>query len=153
MIPVPAIVYRLLGALLLAGGLFWWGWSKGAQSEQDKQAVAQAKAERVLRATEDGWRAAHWNLAYMNEKKRIERERQVQTDIDGLRTGTLRVRDRLVCPKVPATPGTGPEPDHQASGLLREDAELVLRIAAEADTIADERNQCIESYNALRVTK
>lgn len=27
------------------------------------------------------------------------------------------------------------------------------RIAAEADTIADERNQCIESYNALRVTK
>lgn len=148
-----SLVYRLLGTLVLAGGLFWWGWSKGAQSEQDRQAVAQAKAERVLRATEDGWREAHWNLAYTNERKRIERERQVQTDINSLRTGALRVRDRFTCPKVPTTPGTSPKPDHQESGLLREDAELVLRIAAEADTIADERNQCIESYNALRARK
>jgi len=154
MIPVPAWVYRLLGTALLAGGLFGSGWWIGRDGAQDKAReaalLAEAKAEKIRQATEDGWRRAHWDLAYAAEEKRVAREREVQSDIDALRAGAIRVRDRFSCPKAPATPGAGPKPDAKESGLLSADVEFLLRFAAEADTIADERNQCIASYNALR---
>lgn len=157
MIPVPSWVYRLLFISLGAAGLFGAGWWIGRDGAQDKAReaalVARAKAEAVRRATEDGWQKAHWDLAYKAEESRVERERQYQTDVDNLRAGTLRVRDRFVCPKAPAAPGVVAKPDNQESGLLPEDAEFLLRIAREADVIADERNQCIASYNALRASE
>lgn len=154
MIPVPPAVYRLLVAALLAGGLFGAGWWVGRDGAQDKAReaalLAEAKAEKVRQATEDGWRRAHWDLAYAAEEKRIAREQATEDTIACLRDGSCRVRDRFTCPKVPSTPGTGPEPDAEESGLLVSDAEFLVQFADEADTIADERNQCIASYNALR---
>ena len=154
MIPVPPAVYRLLVVALLAGGLFgsgWWIGRDGAQDEARESALlAEAKAEKVRQATEDGWRRAHWDLAYAAEEKRIAREQATEDTLAGLRDGTIRVRDRFKCPKVPSTPGIGPEPDAQESGLRAEDAGVLIGFADEADTIADERNQCIASYNALR---
>jgi hypothetical protein len=156
MIPVPPAVYRLLVAALLAGGLFgsgWWIGRDGAQDKAGKAAlVAEAKAEKVRQATEDGWRRAHWDLAYAAEEKRIAREQATEDTIACLRDGSCRMRDRFTCPKVPSATGIGPEPDAEESGLLVSDAEFLVQFAAEADTIADERNQCIASYNALRAT-
>lgn len=155
MIPVPSWVYRLLFISLGVAGLFGAGWWIGRDGAQDKARdaalVASAKAEEVRRATEGGWQKAHWDLAYKAEESRVERERQHQIDVDSLRAGTLRVRDRFVCPKAPASPTPAGQPESaQESGLLQSDIELLLRIGREADTIADERNQCIASYEALR---
>lgn len=145
---------RPLIYLSVAAGIFCTGFWQGCQWKGDEEAnkslAAEYKAERVRRATEDAWQLAHWKLAYAAEESRVERERQYQTDVDSLRAGTLRVRPRLTCPKAPAAPGVVAEPDHQESGLLPEDAEFLLSLAREADVIADERNQCIASYEALR---
>jgi hypothetical protein len=153
-IPVPMWAYRLLLYSLAVAGLFGSGWWIGRDGAQDKAReaalLAEAKAEKVRQATEDGWRRAHWDLAYAAEEKRAEREREVQADIDRLRAGTIRVRERFVCPKAAPAAGIATESDAEESGLLQSDAEFLLRFAAEADTIADERNQCISSYNALR---
>ena len=156
-IPVPMWAYRLLLYSLAAAGLFGSGWWIGRDGAQDKAReaalVAEAKAEKVRQATEDGWRRAHWNLAYEAEEKRIAREQATEDTLAGLRAGTLRVRDRFRCPSVPQAAATAPEPDAQESGLRAEDAGVLIGIADEADQIADERNQCIASYNALRVSQ
>jgi hypothetical protein len=153
-IPVPPAVYRLLVAALLAGGLFCSGWWIGRDGAQDKAReaalLAEAKAEKVRQATEDGWRRAHWDLAYEAEEKRIAREQATEDTLAGLRNGTIRVRDRFKCPSVPKAPAVATEPDDQESGLRDEDAGVLIGFADEADTNADERNQCIASYNALR---
>lgn len=157
MIQVPPAIYRLLVAALLAGGLFCSGWWIGRDGAQDRAReaalLAEAKAEKVRQTTEDGWRRAHWDLAYAAEEKRIAREQATEDTIACLRDGSCRMRDRFTCPKVPSAPGIGSEPDAEESGLLVSDAEFLVQFAAEADTIADERNQCIASYNALRETQ
>lgn len=154
MIPVPPAVYRLLVAALLAGGLFgsgWWIGRDGAQGKAREVALlAEAKAEKVRQATEDGWRRAHWDLAYAAEEKRIAREQATEDTLAGLRAGTVRVRDRFKCPSLPQAPAAASEPATEESGLRDEDAGVLIGFADEADTIADERNQCIASYNALR---
>jgi hypothetical protein len=153
-IPVPPAVYRLLVAALLAGGLFGSGWWIGRDGAQDKAReavlVAEAKAEKTRQATEDGWRRAHWDLAYEAEEKRIAREQATEDTLAGLRNGTIRVRDRFKCPSVPKAPAVAGQPATEERGFRAEDAGVAIGIADEADTIADERNQCISSYNALR---
>jgi hypothetical protein len=118
-IPVPPAVYRLLVAALLAGGLFCSGWWIGRDGAQDKAReaalLAEAKAEKVRQATEDGWRRAHWDLAYEAEEKRIAREQATEDTLAGLRDGTIRVRDRFKCPSVPKAPAVATEPDDQES--------------------------------------
>lgn len=155
MIPVPPAVYRLLVAALLAGGLFCSGLWIGADWAQDNARkaalIAKAKAEKVRQATEDGWRRAHWDLAYAAEEKRIAREQATEDTLAGLRAGTLRVRDRFKCPSVPQAPSAAGQSATEEPGFRAEDAGVLIGIADEADTIADERNQCIASYNALRV--
>lgn len=155
MIPVPAALIRPLIYLSVAGGLFCAGWWIGKDGAQDKAReatlLANAKAEEVRRATEDAWQVAHWKLAYAAEEQRIEREQKFKADLAGLDDGTVRVRDRFVCPKAPAGPAASSQSEPaEESGLLQSDVRFLLSIAAEADTIADERNQCIASYNALR---
>lgn len=153
-IPVPMWAYRLLAMLLAAAGLFGSGWWIGRDGAQDKARevalLAEAKAEEVRQATEDGWRRAHWDLAYEAEEKRIAREQATEVTLAGLRAGTVRVRDRFRCPSVPQAPAAAAQPDAEESGLRAEDAGVLIGIADEADTISDERNQCIASYNALR---
>lgn len=157
MIPVPMWAYRLLLYSLAAAGLFGSGWWIGRDGAQDKAReaalLAEAKAEKVRQATEDGWRRAHWDLAYAAEEKRIAREQATEDTLAGLRNGTIRVRDRFKCPSVPKAPAIAGEPPAEEPGFREEDAGVLIGIADEADTIADERNQCIASYNAMRNPK
>lgn len=144
----PLIYLSVAAGLFLSG--VYVGWDKHSDKAAKESLAAEYKAEQVRQATEDGWRRAHWDLAYEAEEKRAEREKQTAATIACLRDGSCRMRDRFTCPKVPSTTGTGPEPDSEESGLLVSDAQFLVQFAAEADTIADERNQCIASYNALR---
>jgi hypothetical protein len=154
-IPVPPAVYRLLVAALLAGGLFGSGWWIGRDGAQDKAReaalVAKAEAEEVRRAVENAWGVALYKLAYSAEEQRIERERETESTIADLRSGAIRLRYRFTCPKLPRDPAPAGQPEPADTyGLRTEDAEFLVRFADERDQIADERNQCIASYNALR---
>lgn len=147
MIPVPPAVYRLLVAALLAGGLFCSGWWIGRDGAQDKAReaalLAEAKAEKVRQATEDGWRRAHWDLAYAAEIKRAEREQETDRTIADLRNGTLRLRDRFTCPSLPRPAEANPGDDAGSQGgLLREDAEFLLRLGSEADRAIIQLQEC-----------
>lgn len=156
MIPVPTWALRLLATFLAAGALFgsgWWIGRDGVQDEaREKALVATAKAEQVRRATEDAWQLAHWQFAYAAEEKRAEREKVAAATEACLRDGTCRVRDKFSCPKVPRDPAAPAELAGEESGFRAEDALVPIGIADEADQIADERNQCIASYNALRAS-
>lgn len=135
--------------LLLAG--WYYGHTRYNAGQADIQAKwdeSRAKADKAERAKEQAWNKAVWDLAYAAEIKRVEREQETSRTIADLRNGTLRLRDRFTCPK--ASGDSAPPATAKESGLLNEDVEFLLRFAGEADTIADERNQCIASYNALR---
>ena len=144
----PLIYLSVTAGVFLAGA--YVGWDKRGDKAAKESLAAEYKAEQLRLGIEDGWRRAHWNLAYEAEEKRIAREQATEDTLAGLRAGTLRVRDRFRCPSVPQASTTAPEPDAQESGLRAEDAGVLIGIADEADQIADERNQCIASYNALR---
>ena len=157
MIP-PAISGWVLRLLLFAAGVVaifaagaYVGWDKRGDKEAKKALAAKDKAEEIRRAVENAWGVALYKLAYSAEEQRIERERETESTIADLRNGAIRLRDRFTCPKLPrdSAPAGQPEPA-DTYGLRQEDAEFLVRFADERDQIADERNQCIASYNALR---
>lgn len=140
-------------AFLLLGTGWWYGrvqFNAGQADIQAKWDESRAKADKAERAKEQAWNKAVWDLAYAAEIKRAEREQETDRTIADLRDGTLRLRDRFTCPKASRDPAAAAPA--QEPGLLNEDVEFLLRFAGEADTIADERNQCIASYNALRAS-
>lgn len=141
-------------ALFLLGAGWYYGHTRYNAGQADIQAKwdeSRAKADKAERAKEQAWNKAVWDLAYAAEIKRAEREQETDRTIADLRNGTLRLRDRFTCPK--ASRDSAPSAPAEESGLLVSDAEFLIQFAAEADTIADERNQCIASYNTLRGTK
>jgi len=152
---IPPFLVRPLVICVTAAVLLFAAYAKGCSDGRDKE-VAKAKTARenaaaVRQAVEDSWRAAHYQLAWDAEVHRREREQETERLIADVRAGAIRVRPRFTCPAVPRDSATGPENrPAEPSGLQKSDIELVLRIADEADRIADERNQCIASYNALR---
>lgn len=152
---IGALFKRTPGWVWVAAILFLAGWYYGHTRYNAGQANVQAmwdksraKADKTERAKEQAWNKAVWDLAYAAEIKRAEREQETDRTIADLRNGTLRLRDRFTCPKASRDSATSATPEE--SGLLVSDAEFLVQFAAEADTIADERNQCISSYNALR---
>lgn len=139
-------------ALLAAGWLY--GRHERAEGRAEVQAEWDAAMERgaaQAAAREQDWRNSVYHLAYAAEKRRIEREAETDRTIADLRAGTVRLRPRFTCPAVPEGAGASSESVTADPGGLRiEDAEFLVRLAGEADRAADERQQCIDSYNALR---
>lgn len=152
--PVPGWAYRLLLLAAVGAGLFAWGgylgWTKRGDKEANKALIAAHKAEAIRQATEDGWRRAHWDLAYAAEEKRAEREKSTNERIACLLDGSCRVRDRFSCPKVSGAPSVAGEPQAEAGGLLPTDGVFLVQFARDADNAVADLNQCIASYNALR---
>jgi prophage endopeptidase len=70
--------------------------------------------------------------------------------IDGLRAGTVRLRQRFICPaassgSVPtATSSTSSGDTAEGSGLQSADAEFLVRLASEADTVTLQLQACQE---------
>lgn len=154
MIPVPPWASRLLFTSLAAAGLFGAGWWIGRDGAQDKAReaalVAEAEAARIARKVQDVWESKIYALTFDAETRRKEREAETERTIADLRSGTLRVRDRFRCPSLPQAAPVAGQPPAEEPGFRAEDAAVVIGAADEADTIADERNQCIASYEALR---
>jgi hypothetical protein len=147
---VPAWVWV---AFLLLGAGWYYGHTRYNAGQADIQAKwdeSRAKAEQAARKVQDVWESKIYALTFDAEKRRKEREAETDRTIADLRSGALRVRDRFRCPSVPKAPAIAGEPPAEEPGFREEDAGVLIGIADEADTIADDRNQCIASYNALR---
>lgn len=106
--------------------------------------ATQAKAERVARATEEGWRKGIDTAVRELIKKRKARETELEGTINNLRKHkpSLVVRKRLTCPAAsPADPsGIGGSGER---GFSTDDAEFLLRVGARANKVRDERNACL----------
>lgn len=143
---IPAWVWVALA--LIAGG-WYYGHTRFEDGQADIQAKwnkANAKQEAINRATEAVWRKAVYDEAYKAERQRIEHQAQTDRAVDDLRSGALRVRDRLQCKPRPSTTGPIPGDDEgKKGGLLREDAEFLLRFAGEADQAVIQLSEC-QSY-------
>lgn len=144
---------------VLMGMLFGWQLLKNTQLEamhaQEARDAAialsdavvaarkeeQAKVQRYIAALDQ---LAKDNEALTNEKDRI---------LADLHNANLRLRRRFTCPaaSVPGTPGTPAVGDGAPqSGLLVEDAEFLVRLAAEADARVNQLTAC---QNVLKERK
>lgn len=148
---VPLWAWAVVG--LVAAGA-WYGHTQRLAGRAEVQAKWDAAVERgaaQAAAREQDWRNSIYHLAYAAEKRRLEREQETERTIADLRAGTLRLRPRFTCPAVPGdSTASGESVPADAGGLQLADVEFLLREAERADRAADERNQCIDSYNALR---
>lgn len=100
-----------------------------AAARKEEQAKAQQYIDAVDQLTRE-------NEAITNEKDAL---------LSDLRNANVRLRRRFTCPpaSVPgaSTPATGGDGAAQ-SGLLREDAEFLIRLAAEADARVNQLTAC-----------
>lgn len=152
---------RLLWEVIKA--LPWWAWlvfglmvgafvygewkeDRGEARVQAKWDLEISRAREKARGTEEGWKAAVYNLAYGSTLARIERERSFQKTLADLRSGAVRVRPRLQCVPRPAgpspghdDPSTGPE---IAGGVQASDIELVLHVGNDADAVSERLKMC-----------
>ena len=146
---LPWQLYAILALVLITAALRWHWMGVGAngvQARWDAQeavyAQQQAAATIAARNTEARHRAEYKAIAdrFLAEQDKADVEHKAV--IAGLRAGTLRVRDRFRCPagvsQAPA--GAGSADDAGPGGLQREDAEFLVRLAAEADAIARKLN-------------
>lgn len=79
-------------------------------------------------------------------------KKSLEADIAELRDGTRRLRDRFTCP--PGVPSAAPSASGgdaaQAAGLQPEDAEFLIRLAADADDTARRLTACQQILIAER---
>jgi hypothetical protein len=136
------------GLVLVLG--YSWAYGNGKEAAENAHAVATAKAERLARAAEDGWRGAVYDLVYKAETRRIQRERQTAARESCLLDGSCRMRDRFSCPRLPKAPGaTGPSDDGTQGGLLAADGAFLVRLASECDAVVEERNLARDYIKAV----
>lgn len=133
----------LLFVLLMLGGLAKCSYDAGNDAAVAKQAKADEKAAVITRAKEEALLGVVWNIAYDTEETRIAREAEFDRTIADLRAGTIVVRPRFQCPKLPraAKAPTGSD-DQAGAGLLPADVEFLLHEAGRADAITSQLGQC-----------
>ena len=155
-IPWQAWALLALCALLWAFG--HWRYNAGADAVQarwDAQealyAVQRAKAAEDARKVEERHRAEYRAIADRFLKDAENAKLETDRVIAGLRSGSIRVRQRLTCPGLPGAAAdstgiaeTGPR------GLQPEDAADIVGVGAEADAVARQLNALIEAVKAGR---
>jgi hypothetical protein len=148
-----------LVVLALLWGFGHWRYNAGqadVQARWDAQeaayALQRAEAAIAARNTEARWRAEYQAIADRFIAEQKEADEKYQSDIAGLRSRALRVRDRLTCPsgRAEAPAGAGSVAQAGQAGLLPEDAGFLLREAARADAVARQLNALIEAVRAGR---
>lgn len=155
--------------LALYGVCFFMGYRHGvtvtgnhykAQIAEDRQRAAEqiAQLQQQARQAEQQTAAA---MAQIDEQvqKAIENEKaKADAVIAAYGAGTVRLRDRFTCTtgsggSVPATTtGTGQRDDTTQSGLQRTDVEFLVRIASEADELAEQLAACQSVVKADRAS-
>jgi type II secretory pathway predicted ATPase ExeA len=116
-----------------------WNVEKLAQAQQAEQALVDArKRETALQAT----------VAQLRSRKDADTEK-LRGDLDRA-LEQLRQRPERPADYLPVDAGAGQFPGCGADRLFREDADDLVRLAAEADTLRIAYGQCQAQYNAAR---
>ena len=139
--------YALAVAVVL--GALYGAYRHGVRVTEDRWSRRYVETENALleriRATEAATaaRIAELDQRHYQELQRVRTE--ADHTIADIRAGALRLRHRFTCPAgpVPAAPDApGVGDGTEAGGLRREDAEFLVRIAAEADAVAVQLSAC-----------
>lgn len=149
---------RIVGGalfMLVALALVAWFSYRAGYSYADSKHLAQRELEWAnYNASLQSARAREQALHEKANKIQKEAQREAATlnaNIDVL-IGQLRNRPkRPQTSGVPQTPGAESEPDRGCTGaeLYSQDAEFLLREAAQCDTIRIAAKQCVDQYNSL----
>lgn len=159
---IPWQVYAA-AALLLAGWLYGnhresVGEAR-VQAEWDAEkaqiAAAVAEAEREAREREKRMQAAFEAAVTLIDLEKANALSRYEQDLADLRAdnAALRVRDRFRCAAsggVSGAAGDSGDAGEAQAGLLREDAEFLLRVGREADDVVRDLNLCIDLLEAER---
>jgi prophage endopeptidase len=160
----------LAGAVALVGAVLFGAYRHGVTTTSDRYDAVIAKADAQhatetlalqlkVAATE---RAKQVSMAELDThyQEVIQNEKQsADSIIADLRSGTIGLRKRLAAVSVsssgvPCTAaGAGCGDDEATVGLQVADAQLLVRLAAEADAIVDQLNACQAVVKADRTVK
>ena len=143
----------VIAALAVFGG---WNWYRKNVYYTALNNMAAQKVQ-AAREAEDKLTAKVNDLTHDLMTRSNQRAHALQKQINELATRTpaerieYRLRDRWLPSACPTGAAPGAEPA-QVGGLQLADELFLVRFAAEADDVADERNTCINAYNAARET-
>lgn len=153
---VPGWVWGLvLAALIVAGAWLHGSMSKDAEwqarwnAQEAAYAAERKAAEEAARKTEERHRAEYKAIAGRLLALQEKADEEHAAVVAGLRAGTIRVRERLTCPRVPEAAGSAQGTDGAGPrGFTPEDAAVALGIARDADEIARRLNALQEAVRA-----
>jgi hypothetical protein len=146
-LPLLRRLLPYLGAVLIVLGALWAAYRHGVRVTEQRWALRLAtdlnNALELVRAAEA---EASERVAAL-DRKHTQELKDVRTEADrtvvALRRAELRLRDRFTCPSVPSPSGSPGVGDGAAPGGLRsEDAELLIREAERADSVAVQLAAC-----------
>lgn len=120
----------------------------GDRDQASARADGAEKRESALKQTLDGERAiaktqADIDTAY--QKGITDGKVQLDSTLSDLRADVIRLRKRFSCPAAGVSAAAASATvgdDAEASGLQREDAEFLVRLASDADAIALQLKAC-----------
>jgi hypothetical protein len=132
--------------------LWYWGHTR-YEAGYDKATAEHVKALKDAQIAYGEQVVENQKKADAAVKQLLERnknaENKLNADIAGLRAGTVKLQKRFRCPASPSANAPGSDGGSDA-GLLREDAEFLLREAGRADDIVRKLQTCqtiIKEYN------
>lgn len=161
---VPAAAWRLrwpLAVLVAAAfaGVFWLDADQLRTEIADRNAAAADATLRAERASRAKERSAGADLAKVDTTLHQENT-DAQADVAAVGAardaGELRLRDGLRCPAAAArvpdpAPAAGSGDAAEAGGLSRADEEVLVRLAADADTVARQLTACQATVRAYQL--
>lgn len=144
--------YVILGLLMALAGTFWGGYSKGVNSEHERQQIEIARLNQEARQKEQALASAvnaqATQLVKANQNAKIE----IQKRDAAIAAGNLKLRVpvKAECAVPVSDPAAVASGDHSGSAELQpEVARNILAIGDDADNTARKLNACIQAYNAV----
>lgn len=150
----PSLTETILLALLALSVAFggWNWWRKGVYYDA-LQLSAQLSAQRARAITDELQAEANQTARELGERH-AERERELEGQLQYLRDHPVVRTEYVVREKwrqgACAAGAAGSAAGVQAGGFPLELEQYLVRAAAAADAIVDERNACVEMYDRAR---
>ncbi len=127
-------------------------WTLKWSERNDSDREARERFDKAAQALERKLSAALSDADVRYQQGIDDGKKSLEADIAKLRDGTRRLRDRFTCPPgvPPASTSSSSGDAAQAAGLQREDAEFLVRLAADADDTARRLAACQQILIAER---
>ena len=152
--------YLIIGAIVVASGLYFYGHHKGWDERDKEMQVAIAKKNEEARALEQKLNEeVNQTASKLMEAQDAVTQKQSALDM-AIRAGRMRLPTPS-CVSVPTSPapasGNSQEARTQSAGQVdqpsdaeRATLEAIAEIVAQGDKNTQQLNACIDAYNTLR---